>query len=98
MNDCLGITRSEKKLKDGISSVDYYISVSEKLIFDSDVSLYVGYSIRPRLLLARAILTVHLSAGKHAVRISARTIPNAALNLLFARFVIIRMGSTASPM
>lgn len=57
MNDCLGITRSEKKLKDGISSVDYYISVSEKLIFDSDVSLYVGYSIKPMLLLARAILT-----------------------------------------
>ena len=57
MNDCLGITRSEEKLSSGIESVDYYLSVSEKLSFDSDVSPYVGYSVRPMLLLARAILT-----------------------------------------
>ena len=57
MNDCLGITRTAEKLNEGISGVDYYISISDKLIFDSDVSPYVGYSIRPMLLLARAILT-----------------------------------------
>ena len=57
MNDCLGITRTAQKLNEGISSVDYYLSISDKLIFDSDVSLYVGYSIKPMLLLARAILT-----------------------------------------
>jgi succinate dehydrogenase / fumarate reductase flavoprotein subunit len=57
MNDCLGITRTEEKLKEGISSVDYYLSISDKLVFDPDVSPYVGYSIKPSLLLARAILT-----------------------------------------
>jgi succinate dehydrogenase / fumarate reductase flavoprotein subunit len=57
MNDCLGITRTEEKLKEGISGVDYYLSISDKLVFDPDVSPYVGYSIKPSLLLARAILT-----------------------------------------
>ena len=57
MNDCLGITRTEEKLLDGINSIDYYISISEKLVFDADVSIYIGYSLRPMLLLARAILT-----------------------------------------
>lgn len=57
MNDCLGITRTEEKLKEGIAGVDYYLSVSDKLVYDSDVSPYIGYSLRPMLLLARAILT-----------------------------------------
>ena len=57
MNDCLGITRTAEKMKDGISSVDYYLSISDKLMYDSDVSPYVAYSIKPMLLLARAILT-----------------------------------------
>ena len=38
-------------------SVDYYLSISDRLTFDSDVSPYVSYSLRPMLLLARAILT-----------------------------------------
>ena len=57
MNDCLGITRTEEKLVEGIGSVDYYLSVSDKLVYDSDVSPYIGYSVKPMLLLARAILT-----------------------------------------
>ena len=57
MNDCLGITRTEEKLKEGIEGVDYYLSISEKLAYDSDVSPYIAYSLRPMLLLARAILT-----------------------------------------
>ena len=61
MNDCLGITRTEAKLLDGINSIDYYISISDKLIYDADVSLYIGYSIRPMLLLARAILSSALA-------------------------------------
>ena len=61
MNDCLGITRSEEKLTEGIHGVDFYLSVSDKLSYDSDVSPYVGYSIRPMLLLARAILTSALA-------------------------------------
>ena len=61
MNQCLGITRSEEKLVEGIRSVDYFFSISEKLTYDPDVSLYVGYSIRSMLLLARAILTSALA-------------------------------------
>ena len=61
MNDCLGITRSEEKLLEGIQSVDYYLSISDKLTYDSDVSPYIGYSLRPLLLLARAILTSALA-------------------------------------
>ena len=61
MNDCLGITRTEEKLTEGLGSVDYFISISDKLMYDSDVSAYVGYSIRPMLLLARAILTSALA-------------------------------------
>lgn len=61
MNDCLGITRTEEKLLEGIRSVDYYISISDKLVYDSDVSPYIGYSLRPMLLLARVILTSALA-------------------------------------
>lgn len=61
MNDCLGITRHEEKLTEGIRSIDYYLSISEKLVLDTDVSVYVGYSLRPMLLLARAILTSALA-------------------------------------
>ena len=57
MNDCLGITRTEEKLAEGIRSIDYYLSVSDKLLYDPDVSLYMGYSLRSMLILARAILT-----------------------------------------
>ena len=57
MNNCLGITRTAEKLAEGISSVDYYLSISEKLVYDSDVSPYIGYSLRPMLNLGRAILT-----------------------------------------
>lgn len=69
MNDCLGITRTEEKLAEGLRSVDYYLSISDKLVYDADVSAYVGYSLRPMLLLARAILTSALerreSRGAH---------------------------------
>ena len=61
MNDCLGITRSEGKLVEGIQNVDYYLSISDKLKYDSDVSAYIGYSMQPMLLLARAILTSALA-------------------------------------
>ena len=61
MNSCLGITRTQEKLLQGINSIDYYISISEKLVYDADVSPYIGYSLRSMLILARAILTSALS-------------------------------------
>ena len=57
MNGCLGITRTHERLIEGIESIDYYLSIGDKLAYDSDVSPYVAYSLRPMLLLARAILT-----------------------------------------
>ena len=48
---------TEEKLNEGISSIDYYLTISDKLTYDADVSPYLGYSMRPMLLLARAILT-----------------------------------------
>ena len=57
MKECLGITRSQSKLEEGIKSIDYYLSISQKLVYDEDVSVYIAYSLRPMLLLARAILT-----------------------------------------
>ena len=69
MNDCLGITRTEDKLLESIRSVDFDLSISDKLVYDSDVSPYIGYSLRPMLILARAILTSALerkeSRGAH---------------------------------
>ena len=61
MNRCLGITRTHEKLVEGIEGVDYYLSIGDKLVYDSDVSPYVAYSLRPMLLLARAILTSALA-------------------------------------
>ena len=69
MNKCLGITRTEGTLKEGLIEVDYYLSVSDKIVYDTDVSYYIGYSLRPMLILARAILTSALerkeSRGAH---------------------------------
>ena len=44
-------------MNEGIQSVEYYLFISEKLAYDPDVSPYIGYSLRPMLLLAHAILT-----------------------------------------
>ena len=52
----LGITRTEKDLNDGIESVDYFLSISDKLKYDCEISPYQGYSIKQMLLLAKAIL------------------------------------------
>lgn len=57
MNEDLGILRIGEKLASGIESIDYYLSVSEKLLYDSDVSPYQGYSLHPMLTLGRAVLT-----------------------------------------
>lgn len=61
MKECLGITRTEARLTEGIEGIDYYLSVTDRIFYDLDVSPYVGYSLRPMLLLARAILTSALS-------------------------------------
>ena len=61
MNDDMGISRTEEKLKSGIESIDYYISVCEKIIYDTSVSPYQGYCLRSLFTLARGILTCALN-------------------------------------
>lgn len=56
MDECLGITRNEAKLKKGIEDINYFLSASNHISFDSDVSVYVSYSIKSLLILAKAIL------------------------------------------
>lgn len=56
MNEDLGILRTGEKLKEGLENVDYYLSVCDKIIYDSEVSPYQGYSLSAMLTLGRAIL------------------------------------------
>lgn len=57
MNEDLGILRTGKKLKEGVENVDYYLSICDKIIYDSEISPYQGYSLSAMLTLGRAILT-----------------------------------------
>lgn len=69
MRDDLGISRSETALKNGIESVDYYLSVSDSINYDSSVAMHELYSLVGILQLARATLTCALerreSRGAH---------------------------------
>ena len=69
LDNSLGITRDEIKLKQGIEDIEYYIKISDQLSFDSDVSYYVSYSLKSLLILAKAILISALerkeSRGSH---------------------------------
>lgn len=56
MNEYLGISRSGERLEEGISQMDYFIKIAEKIRFDSSVSAYDSYSLYATLILARAIL------------------------------------------
>lgn len=57
MNRELGIVRDESSLENGISDIDYYLSVAERISFDSSVMMYANYSLTGILTLARATLT-----------------------------------------
>lgn len=69
MNHDLGIVRTEKELKEGLESVDFYLKVLKSLHFDPVVSVYENYRIYYMAVLARAILTSALerreSRGAH---------------------------------
>lgn len=56
MNDYLGITRSEENLLKGISQIDFYLDIIEKIKFDSRISPYQTYVIKNQLILCKAIL------------------------------------------
>ena len=57
MNRSLGIERKAEGLAEGISDIEYYLSVAERLSYDSSVLPYFNYSLTGILTLARAALT-----------------------------------------
>ena len=57
INSDLGITRTGDKLRRGIESMDYYLSVCDKLKFDCEISPYQSYSLEGMITLAGAVLT-----------------------------------------
>ena len=65
----LGIVRDEASLRQGIADIDYYLSVADRISFDSSVMVYEIYSLKGLLTLARAVLTCALerreSRGAH---------------------------------
>lgn len=56
MNAKLGIVRDEKALDEGLKDVDYYLSVADKIRYDSSVLPYFNYSLTGILTLSKAIL------------------------------------------
>ena len=56
MNRHLGIVRNEASLDAGISDVEYYLSVADRITYDSSVMPYEIYSLKGILALAKAVL------------------------------------------
>ena len=69
MNRELGIVRDEESLMRGLTDMDYYLSIAERIAYDSSVMMYANYSLTAILTLARATLTNALarreSRGSH---------------------------------
>ncbi|MCR4923785.1 MAG: FAD-binding protein [Lachnospiraceae bacterium] len=69
MSQNLGIVRNEESLKKGLTDLDYYLSICDRLSFDSSVSMYTNYSLKAILTLAKATLLCALhrneSRGAH---------------------------------
>ena len=61
MQKRLGIVRDEANLKKGLDDIDYYLSVAERIRYDSSVMPYFNYSLTAILTLARATMTCALS-------------------------------------
>lgn len=56
MQENLGIVRDADKLQKGIDDVSFYLSVADKIRFDSSEMAYFGYSLKAILTLAKATL------------------------------------------
>ena len=56
MRDQLGIVRCEENLNKGLTDVDFYLSVAEKIKYDQSVPPYQNYSLTAILTLAKATL------------------------------------------
>ncbi|MBR2187290.1 MAG: FAD-binding protein [Lachnospiraceae bacterium] len=56
MNNNLGIVRCEKNLDEGLSDIDYYLSIAEKIRYDRSVPPYTNFSLKAMLTLAGATI------------------------------------------
>ncbi len=69
LKEDLGIVRDEKRLRNGIEDVDFYLDIADKINYDSSVLPYFNYSLTGILTLARAVLVSadarHESRGAH---------------------------------
>ena len=69
MRKHLGIVRSEENLTQGLTDIDYDLSIAERIRYDSSVMPYFNYSLTGILTLARATVTCALarreSRGAH---------------------------------
>ena len=69
MQKRLGIVRSEANLARGLEDIDYYLSIAERLRYDSSVMPYFNYSLTAILTLARATVACAMfrreSRGAH---------------------------------
>ena len=69
MQEDLGIVRDEASLRNGLQQIDYYLSVADRIRYDSSVLAYFNYSLPGILTLARGVLTCALnreeSRGAH---------------------------------
>ena len=70
MNSKLGIVRDEMTMMEGITDLDYYLSVADKIHYDPSVMPYFNYNLKGILTLAKAILICAVnrreSRGAHA--------------------------------
>jgi succinate dehydrogenase / fumarate reductase flavoprotein subunit len=56
MAESLGIVRDEDSIARGLSDVDYYLSVADKISYDPSAPMYANYSLAGILTLAKAAL------------------------------------------
>ena len=56
MNEKLGIVRDQATLAEGVADIDYYLSIVDKISYDSTIMMYTNYSLPGILALAKAML------------------------------------------
>lgn len=56
VNEALGIVRDEATLAQGLSDIDYYLSVADKISYGPNVMMYTNYSLPGILVLAKAAI------------------------------------------
>lgn len=87
MNDDLGITRTEQKLRSGIAELDFYLDAVRHMAFDGTISLYEVYALPGMLTLAKAITLSALERKESRGAHIRSDYPNQNPDLACATFV-----------